>query len=138
MGFVITSFKFKPLKTKKMSTGMKRISQITQGLVTVDKGVYYCHVFADDNSTSSGDITLKFTDRSFKLYDRETIFDRVFSDNEKKTRYVRTHLQAITFPGDPDKFVPFGPNWIVKGYIVEIEGEKYFDFVDLLTINGYS
>lgn len=138
MEFVITSFKFKPLKTKRISTGMKRISQITQGLVTVDKGVYYCRVFADDNSTSSGDITLKFTDRSFKLYNRETIFDRVFSDNEKKTRYIRTHLQAITFPGDSYKFVPFGPNWIVKGYIVEIEGEKYFDFIDLLTINGYN
>lgn len=136
---IITTFKFKPIKTaKKVSTGIKRISAITQGLVTVEDGEYKCHIFADDNSTSSGDIILPFTDKSYNLRGRETIFDRVRNDEEKKIRYVRTHVQALSFPGDPDKFVPFGPNWIVKGYIVEKEDKKYFDFVDLLTINGYN
>lgn len=135
---IITSFKFKPIKAKKVSIGIKRISAITQGLVTVENGEYKCHIFADDNTTSSGDIILPFTERSYDLKGRETIFDKVRNDDEKKIRYIRTHVQALTFPGDPNKFVPFGPNWIIKGYIVEKENKKYFDFVDLLTINGYN
>ena len=134
---IITSFKFKPIKAKKISVGIKRISAITQGLVTVENGEYKCRIFADNNTTSSGDIILPFTERSYNLKGKETIFDRVYNDEDKKIRYVRTHVQSITFPGDPNKFVPFGPNWIVKGYIVETGGKKYFDFVDLLTINGY-
>lgn len=135
---IITSFKFKPIKAKKVSICIKRISAITQGLVTVENGEYKCHIFADDNTTSSGDIILPFTERSYYLKGRETIFDRVRNDEDKKIRYVRTHIQALTFPGDSNKFVPFGPNWIVKGYIVEIESKKYFDFSDLLTLNGYN
>lgn len=136
---IITSFKFKPIKTaKKVSIGIKRISQITQGLVTVKNGEYKCHVFADDNSTSSGDIILPFTERSFNLKGRETIFTRVYNDEDKKTRYIRTCLHSLTFPGDSKTFVPFGPNWIVKGYIVEQDEKKYFDFEDLITINGYN
>ena len=70
--------------------------------------------------------------------DSSKVFARVRNDDERKVRYIRTRVQSLTFPCDPNKFVPFGPNWIVKGYIVEKENKKYFDFVDLLTINGYN
>ena len=138
MGLVITNFKFKPIKAKRMSTGIKRISQITTGLVSVENGVYTCHVFNDNQDSSSGDLKLRFTDKSYELKGRETIFDRVRYETDKKKRYIRTKIHAMSFPGSSDLYVPFAPNWIVKGYIVEIAGEKYFDFVDLVTLNGYN
>ena len=137
MNNLISSFKFKPIKTKKVVNSVKRISSITQGLVIVDKGVYYCNIFNDDNSSSSGDISLPFTDKSFELKNRETIFTKVYNNEDKKTRIIRTKVHSRTFPGDKNLYIPFAPNWIIKGYIVEISGKRFFDFEDLITVNGF-
>ena len=54
------------------------------------------------------------------------------------TRYVRTEDKAKVFPGDSDIYVPFAPNWIVKGDIINDKGVLKFDFIELLTIKDYN
>ena len=39
-------------------------------------------------------------------------------------------------PGLPEQYIPFAPNWLVKGYIVTDNGIKRFDFKGLVGING--
>lgn len=136
---LIFNFTFKPVKTprKKVSTGIKRISKMTTGLVIIEHGDYKVRIFSNDYSTSSGDLVLEFTPDSYELKGRETIFTKVISEEIKVTRIIRTQLHSLSFPGSNEKYVPFAPNWIVKGHIVEKDNKKYFEFSDIVTINGY-
>ena len=80
---------------------------------------------------------LPFTKRSYDLKGKTSIFSKTKS-KYGYTRHVRTEDKAKVFPGDSDKYVPFAPNWIVKGDIINDKGILKFDFVELLTIKGYT
>lgn len=80
---------------------------------------------------------LPFTKRSYDLKGKTSIFTKT-KGKYGYTRYVRTEDKAKVFPGDSDKYVPFAPNWMVKGNIINDKGILKFDFVELLTIKGYT
>ena len=80
---------------------------------------------------------LPFTKRSYDLKGKTSIFTKT-KGKYGYTRYVRTEDKAKVFPGDSDKYVPFAPNWIVKGNIINDKGVLKFDFTELLTIKGYT
>ena len=80
---------------------------------------------------------LPFTKRSYDLKGKTSIFSKT-KGKYGYTRHVRTEDKAKVFPGDSDKYVPFAPNWIVKGNIINDKGILKFDFVELLTIKGYT
>ena len=80
---------------------------------------------------------LPFTKRSYDLKGKTSIFSKT-KGKYGYTRYVRTEDKAKVFPGDSDKYVPFAPNWMVKGNIINDKGILKFDFVELLTIKGYT
>ena len=80
---------------------------------------------------------LPFTKRSYDLKGKTSIFSKT-KGKYGYTRHVRTEDKAKVFPGDSDKYVPFAPNWIVKGDIINDKGILKFDFVELLTIKGYT
>ena len=80
---------------------------------------------------------LPFTKRSYDLKGKTSIFSKT-KGKYGYTRHVRTEDKAKVFPGDSDKYVPFAPNWIVKGDIINDKGILKFDFVELLTIKGYN
>ena len=80
---------------------------------------------------------LPFTKRSYDLKGKTSIFSKT-KGKYGYTRHVRTEDKAKVFPGDSDKYVPFAPNWIVKGDIINDKGVLKFDFVELLTIKGYT
>ena len=80
---------------------------------------------------------LPFTKRSYDLKGKTSIFTKT-KGKYGYTRYVRTEDKAKVFPGDSDKYVPFEPNWMVKGNIINYKGILKFDFVELLTIKGYT
>ena len=79
---------------------------------------------------------LPFTKRSYDLKGKTSIFSKT-KGKYGYTRHVRTEDKAKVFPGDSDKYVPFAPNWMVKGDIINDKGILKFDFVELLTIKGY-
>ena len=80
---------------------------------------------------------LPFTKRSYDLKGKTSIFSKT-KGKYGYTRYVRTEDKAKVFPGDSDKYIPFAPNWMVKGDIINDKGILKFDFVELLTIKGYT
>ena len=80
---------------------------------------------------------LPFTKRSYDLKGKTSIFTKT-KGKYGYTRHVRTEDKAKVFPGDSDKYVPFAPNWIVKGDIINDKGVLKFDFTELLTIKGYN
>ena len=80
---------------------------------------------------------LPFTKRSYDLKGKTSIFTKT-KGKYGYTRHVRTEDKAKVFPGDSDIYVPFAPNWIVKGDIINDKGVLKFDFIELLTIKGYT
>ncbi len=80
---------------------------------------------------------LPFTKKSYDLKGKISIFSKT-KGKYGYTRHVRTEDKAKVFPGDSDKYVPFAPNWMVKGNIINDKGILKFDFVELLTIKGYT
>ena len=80
---------------------------------------------------------LPFTKRSYDLKGKTSIFSKT-KGKYGYTRHVRTEDKAKVFPGDSNKYVPFAPNWIVKGDIINDKGVLKFDFIELLTIKGYT
>ena len=80
---------------------------------------------------------LPFTKKSYDLKGKTSIFSKT-KGKYGYTRHVRTEDKAKVFPGDSDIYVPFAPNWIVKGDIINDKGILKFDFVELLTIKGYT
>ena len=80
---------------------------------------------------------LPFTKKSYDLKGKTSIFSKT-KGKYGYTRHVRTEDKAKVFPGDSDKYVPFAPNWMVKGNIINDKGILKFDFVELLTIKGYT
>ena len=80
---------------------------------------------------------LPFTKKSYDLKGKTSIFSKI-KGKYGYTRHVRTEDKAKVFPGDSDKYVPFAPNWMVKGNIINDKGILKFDFVELLTVKGYT
>ena len=80
---------------------------------------------------------LPFTKKSYDLKGKTSIFSKT-KGKYGYTRHVRTEDKAKVFPGDSDKYVPFAPNWMIKGNIINDKGILKFDFVELLTIKGYT
>ena len=97
----------------------------------------YKVLLANENYDIHNRKILPFTKRSYDLKGKTSIFTK----NKSKygyTRHIRTEDKAKVFPGDSDKYVPFAPNWIVKGDIINDKGILKFDFIELLTIKGYN
>ena len=80
---------------------------------------------------------LPFTKRSYDLKGKTSIFSKT-KGKYGYIRHIRTEDKAKVFPGDSDIYVPFAPNWMVKGNIINDKGILKFDFVELLTIKGYT
>ena len=107
-----------------------------RGYVILEDGEYKVSLINESNSIRNHTI-LPFTKRSYDLKGKTSIFTKT-KGKYGYTRYVRTEDKAKVFPGDSDIYVPFAPNWIVKGDIINDKGVLKFDFVELLTIKGYT
>ena len=101
------------------------------------EGEEYKVLLANESDGIHNRKILPFTKRSYDLKGKTSIFTKT-KTKYGYTRYVRTEDKAKVFPGDSDIYVPFAPNWIVKGDIINDKGVLKFDFVELLTIKGYN
>ena len=138
--------------TKKVvpkETPPKKLTKLVNGKVLLKDGVYSCVISYDEYSNrmfnnvdikeitdNTQSIEIPFTVESFDIKCFKTIFTR------KKSKFgylsvVRTESQAIFGNWSPDLYVPFAPNWIVRGWIVKVNNVLQFKFRNLVTINGY-
>lgn len=107
-----------------------------RGYVILEDKEYKVLLANESNSIYNHKI-LPFTKRSYDLKGKTSIFSKT-KGKYGYTRHIRTEDKAKVFPGDSDKYVPFAPNWMVKGNIINDKGVLKFDFVELLTIKGYT
>ena len=101
------------------------------------EGEEYKVLLANENYDIHNRKILPFTKKSYDLKGKTSIFSKT-KGKYGYTRHVRTEDKAKVFPGDSDIYVPFAPNWIVKGDIINDKGVLKFDFIELLTIKGYT
>ena len=107
-----------------------------RGYVILEDEEYKALLANESNSIYNHKI-LPFTKRSYDLKGKTSIFSKI-KGKYGYTRHVRTEDKAKVFPGDSDKYVPFAPNWMVKGNIINDKGILKFDFIELLTVKGYT
>ena len=107
-----------------------------RGYVILEDGEYKVSLINESDGIHNSTI-LPFTKKSYDLKGKTNIFSKT-KGKYGYTRHVRTEDKAKVFPGDSDKYVPFAPNWMVKGDIINDKGILKFDFVELLTIKGYT
>ena len=101
------------------------------------EGEEYKVLLANESYDIHNRKVLPFTKRSYDLKGKTSIFSKT-KGKYGYTRHVRTEDKAKVFPGDSDKYVPFAPNWMVKGNIINDKGILKFDFIELLTVKGYT
>ena len=82
-------------------------------------------------------VILPFTKNSYDLKGRKNVFTRIKDEFGRRTRYIRSEEKAKFHYGDSNRYIPFAPNWIIKGNIIKDNGALKFDFIDLITIDGY-
>lgn len=107
-----------------------------RGYVILEDEEYKVLLTNESNSIYNHKI-LPFTKKSYNLKGKTSIFSKT-KGKYGYIRHIRTEDKAKDFPGDSDKYVPFAPNWIVKGDIINDKGVLKFDFIELLTIKGYN
>lgn len=107
-----------------------------RGYVILENEEYKVSLINESDSIHNCKI-LHFTKRSYDLKGKTSIFSKT-KGKYGYIRHIRTEDKAKIFPGDSDKYVPFAPNWIVKGDIINDKGVLKFDFTELLTIKGYT
>ena len=127
-------------KRNRTSEGIKRTSnRIVKGKVFQDEDGTYKIAINMNNDTVNPDLrVLEFTERSYDLTGKTNVFSRTVDSKGRRTRFIRNPMNAKFMPDLPEQYIPFAPNWIVRGYIVTDKGVRKFDFRSLVGIDGYT
>lgn len=127
-------------KRNKTSDGIKRTTnKIVKGKVFQDKdGTYKVAIDMQNDTVNPDLLVLDFTERSYDLTGKINVFSRTVDSKGRRTRFIRNPIHARFMPGLPEQYIPFAPNWIVRGYVVTDNGIKKFDFKSLVGIEGYT
>lgn len=127
-------------KRNKTSDGIKRTAnKIVKGKVFQDEnGTYKVSINMENDPVHPDLLVLDFTERSYDLTGKTNVFSRTVDSKGRRIRFIRNLINAKFMPGLPEQYIPFAPNWIVRGYIVKDNGTMKFDFKSLVGIDGYT
>ncbi len=127
-------------KRNKTSDGIKRTTdKIVKGKVFQDEnGTYKVSINMENDPVHPDLLVLDFTERSYDLTGKTNVFSRTVDSKGRRIRFIRNLINAKFMPGLPEQYIPFAPNWIVRGYIVKDNGTMKFDFKSLVGIDGYT
>ena len=127
-------------KRNKTSDGIKRTTnKIVKGKVFQDEnGTYKVSISMENDPVHPNLLVLDFTERSYDLTGKTNVFSRTVDSKGRRIRFIRNLINAKFMPGLPEQYIPFAPNWIVRGYIVKDNGTMKFDFKSLVGIDGYT
>jgi hypothetical protein len=126
-------------KRKRNTDGVSRTSnKIIRGKVFQDEnGTFKISIDMKNDPDYPDLLVLDFTERSYNLVGKTNVFSRTLDEKGRRTRFIRNESHAKFMPGLPEQYIPFAPNWIVRGYIVKEHGLMKFDFVGLVGVDGY-
>ena len=125
-------------KRNNNAEGIKLVEKNKKGKVFIDEANDYKIAISMKNDPDFPDLlVLPFTENSYNLKGKKNVFTRTKDELGKRIRYIRSEEKSKYHYGDSNRYIPFAPNWIVKGNIVRDNGVLKFDFIDLVTIDGY-
>lgn len=122
-----------PKKKKVVVKDIKIEEKNIQGIVFIDEyNIYKVKIPSKNN------LILPFTTDSFSIKGKTTIFSRYVDEKGRHIRYIRNEDKSKLSADNRELYVPFAPNWIIKGNIIRDNGVIKFDFLNLITKNGYN
>ena len=128
----------KPKRNKTSDDVKHTTNKIVKGKVFQDEdGTFKVSINMQNDEIHSALRILEFTERSYDLTCKTNVFSRTVDEHGRRTRFIRSEIHARFHPGLPEQYIPFAPNWIVRGYIVKDNGVMKFDFKSLVGIDGY-
>ena len=129
-----------PKKQKTISKNTIKIeAKNKKGVVFIDEnGEYKVSLSMENDTFNPSLLIVPFTEKSYELKGKTSIFSRNKDKDGRYIRHIRSEEKSRFFPGNPDIFVPFAPNWIVKGNLVREGLILKFDFISLVNIKGYN
>lgn len=136
----LTSFTINVAKGNKRKVGKSKnkVSRLCKGIVVKEDGEYQVRINTLDDPNNPSFITIPFTFDSYEVKDREFVFERNNTSNNKYICHVRDKYKAKVFPGSKKQYIPFYKNVIVCGNIVKILGRLHFQFKDLIAFSPTS
>lgn len=123
-----------PTKIRTTKSFVKVNNKIVHGEVIDVDGTYKIKLYTEDKSVPE---ILDFTPKSFEIVGRRSVFLKTKDETGSWQRIIRDPWDAKFHPGSTDRYTPFVPNWIVKGYVVKHNNVLMFDFSDLVGVKGY-
>lgn len=127
--------KISPPKQKREQTS-KRTKLIT-ALCIIDSNGELKAKLLDNIDTFKANTIYPFTEDSYNLENKRIVFTRKEDKRGNIVQIIRTKEQAKWFPGLESQYTPFYKGWIMKGNIVELNGEYYFKFKRLIGKGNY-
>lgn len=135
-------FKLKPVTAAKRNydpNRPKKDGTLTTGIVRLVDEKYVVEIKINKDSPSTDRLYLDFTEESYELRGRVSVFSKTKDEHGNYVRYIRNESQCKYFPGSKENLVPFSPNWVINGYIVRKNGAPLeFDFNDIIAPEGYT
>ena len=124
-----------PKKLTKLVNG-KVIKINDKYFITVPYLEYKEHMFGNTNLSEISDkpenITIPLTKESYDIKGVRVIFAK-----DSNIRLIRNETQLIFGNYDPNKYIPFKDNSIVRGWIVKINGVLQFKFRNVIFQNSF-
>lgn len=135
----------KPKCAPKIRRPNKKITKLVTGKVIFKDNRFRCFIKANDyngrgvkgiNIVAKQALTLEFTEETYDLHHKKVIFTRKPIDG-RTVCIIRDYTRMLTYPGDRNRFLPFAVDWLVRGWIVEIDEQLMFKFRNCITIDGH-
>lgn len=116
------------------------IKEGTSFKVVINYNDYKDKLSADVKIEDVGDkdLTLHFTYQSFDCKGASIVFTKEGQLDHTYLCIHRNETDRIFKNVDNNRYVPFCHNWIVRGWIVNLDGKLYFHFRRCITIKGHN
>ena len=131
----LSGFGFK-MQTKTIKRERKSIVAKTAYCRCIeDNGTFYADVYLVRDSVPEY-IRMEFTEESYVLKGRTSIFSRFLDENGKHINYIRDKQHANDFPGIDRVYTTLCAEQVFKGKVIEKNKKLYFDMTE--HIGAYS
>lgn len=133
------NFKIKAIaKEPKVNKGEKRPSSasLTVGIVELtEDNDFVVSVKSSNNSTE--EVKYKFTGESYKVHGKTVLYTKKPDKKGVYTAVIKSKNDALLCGDYSTIYNPFKPELKVKGKILTILGEKYFDLIEVCNPECY-
>lgn len=114
------------------------ISRLCKGTVIKEDGEYQVRINILDDPNNPSFVTVPFTFESYDVKDRELVFEKNNTSNNRYICHIRDKYKASVFPGSKEQYIPFYKNVVVCGHIVRVLGRLHFSFKDVIAFSPTS